>query len=144
MRLLRFIAAAIMCAGVMVAGHAQTASEVNATQKKMMAASAPCNQGPEAFKTFIEKFNTDADFLKERLKISDAQREKFADLLVPGNFSAKTPFAKDDDQWYQSWGEIQFAKVYLDCGWVDSYVEYTFEFIRDGGKWYLGKIVAGE
>ena len=144
MKIFKVIAAALLCAGVAFSAGAQTAADVNATQKKMMAASTPCNQGPESFKSFIEKFNSDAEFMNSRLKITDAQREKFAAQLKPGEFEAKAPFAKDGDEWYQSWGELQFAKAYLDCGWVDSYVEYTYEFIRVDGKWYLGKIVAGE
>lgn len=124
--------------------NAQTAAEVNASDKKMMAASTPCNQGAEPFKQFIVKFNTDQEFLNSRLKLSDEQRQKYASLLVPGNFCAKVPFAKDDDEYYQMWGELQFRKAYLDCGWVDSYATHTFEFIREGDKWYLGKVVPGE
>ena len=76
--------------------------------------------------------------------LTDDQREKYASLLVPDNFTAKRPFAKDDDEYYQAWGEIQYTQVYLDCGWVDSYVTHTFEFKRIGGKWYLDKVVPGE
>lgn len=145
MKIIRIIAAAALLLGCSVAGNAQTAAEVNATVKKMEAASAPCNKAPEAFKTFIEKFNTDKDFLESRLAVDDAQRTKFADILVPGNFKAMTPAPKGDDEWYQSWGELQYNKAYLDCGWVDSYVEYTFEFIRNkSGLWTLAKVVAGE
>lgn len=123
---------------------AQTAADVEATVKKMMAASTPCNQGPEAFKDFIAKFSTDKDFMESRIKLSADQRAKFADLLVPSNFTAKTPFAKDGDEYCQTWGELQFGKAYLECGWVDSYVTHIFEFVRDGGKWYLGKVVVEE
>lgn len=124
--------------------NAQTAAEVNATVKKMMSASTPCNQGTEPFKEFIAKFSTDKDFMESRLRLSEQQRQEYADLLVPSNFTAKVPFAKDDDEYYQSWGELQFAKAYLECGWVDSYCTHTFEFVRDGQKWYLAKIVPGE
>lgn len=123
---------------------AQTAAEVKQSKAKMEATSTPCNQGAEPFKQFIVKFNTDSAFMAERLKITDAEREKYAGILVPGNFEAKAPFAKDDDEFYQMWGELQRNKAYLDCGWVDSYVTHTFEFIRVGEKWYLGKVVPGE
>lgn len=145
MKIFRILAVMAILFGGAVSANAQTAAEVNATEKKMTSASAPCNKGPEAFKTFIEKFNSDQEFLDSRLAVGDAQKAKFAELLVPGNFAAKTPAPKGDDEWYQSWGEIQYNKVYLDCGWVDSYVEHTFEFIRNAkGEWTLGKVVAGE
>ena len=124
---------------------AQTAAEVNATQKKMMAASTPCNGAPEAFKTFIAQFSTDKDFMESRITLTADQREKYADLLVPADFVAKTPFDKDGEEYYQAWGELQYNKVYLCCGWVDSYDTHTFEFTRgEGGKWFLSKIVPGE
>lgn len=122
--------------------NAQTASEVEASVKRMMSASTPCNQGPEAFKNFIAKFSTDKSFMESRLKLSPEQREKYAKILEPEEFTAKNPFSKDGEEWYQAWGELQFAKAYLMCGWVDSYVEYVFEFFRINGKWYLANIVA--
>ena len=124
--------------------NAQTAEEVQATVKQMESSSALCNKGPEAFKTFIAKFSTDEEFMKSRIKLDDAQREEFANLLVPSNFTAKEPFAKDGDMFYQSWGELQYQKTYLDCGWVDSFVTHTFQFERFGGKWYLANIIADE
>lgn len=145
MKIFRIIAVVALFLSCSLAANAQTAAEVNATVKKMEAASAPCNKAPEAFKTFIEKFNTDQAFLDSRLAVDEAQRAKFADILKTGNFKAMTPAPKGDDEWYQSWGELQYNKAYLDCGWVDSYVEYTFEFIRNKqGLWTLAKVVAGE
>lgn len=135
------VALAVMILGGSGISFAQTAAEVNASIKRMEAASTPCNGGPESFKSFIAKFSTDKDFMESRLKISADQRQEFASILEPSTFTAKTPFVKDDDEWFQMWGELQFGKAYLMCGWVDSYVEYTFEFVRDGGQWYLGKIV---
>ena len=82
--------------------------------------------------------------MKSRLKLSEAQSTEFADLLVPSNFTAKEPFEKDGDMYYQSWGELQYQKTYLDCGWVDSYVTHTFLFERFDGKWYLHKVIADE
>lgn len=123
---------------------AQTAKEVQATVAKMESSSALCNKGPEPFKTFIAKFSTDEEFMKSRLKLSEAQSTEFADLLVPSNFTAKEPFEKDGDMYYQSWGELQYQKTYLDCGWVDSYVTHTFLFERFDGKWYLHRIIADE
>ncbi len=130
--------------GLTINANAQTAADVEATVKKMQAASTPCNQGPEAFKDFIAKFSTDRDFMNSRLKLSDAQRTKYAYLLEPSNFTAKTPFAKDGDEYCQQWGELQFGKAYLECGWVDSYVTHIFEFTRSAGKWYLSTIVIEE
>lgn len=123
---------------------AQTAKEVQATVAKMESSSALCNKGPEPFKTFIAKFSTDEEFMKSRLKLSEAQSTEFADLLVPSNFTAKEPFEKDGDMYYQSWGELQYQKTYLDCGWVDSYVTHTFLFERFDGKWYLHRVIADE
>lgn len=123
---------------------AQTAKEVQATVAKMESSSALCNKGSEPFKTFIAKFSTDEEFMKSRLKLSEAQSTEFADLLVPSNFTAKEPFEKDGDMYYQSWGELQYQKTYLDCGWVDSYVTHTFLFERFDGKWYLHRIIADE
>lgn len=135
---------ALMVCGSALNSNAQTAADVEATNKKMMAASTPCNQGPEPFKDFIAKFSTDEAFMNSRLKLSDAEREKYAAVLVPSEFTAKKPFPKDGDEWYQAWGELQFAKAYLMCGWVDSFVDYIFEFTRQNGQWYLSKIVAEE
>ncbi len=134
-----------MVLGLATASFAQTAAEVNATQKKMLAASTPCNGAPEAFKTFIEKFSTDKDFMDSRISVTADQREKYADLLVPANFVAKAPYDKDGETLYQSWGELQYNKVYLCCGIVDEYDTHTFEFTRDKkGLWTLSKIVPGE
>ena len=124
--------------------NAQTAKEVQATITKMESKTALCNKGPEAFNTFIAKFSTDEEFMNSRIKLSDAQRAEFAELLVPSNFTAKEPFAKDGDMYYQSWGELQYQKTYLDCGWVDSYVTHTFQFERFDGVWYLHKVIADE
>ena len=124
--------------------NAQTAKEVQATVSKMESKSALCNKGPEAFNSFIAKFSTDEEFMKSRIKLSEAQSTEFAELLVPSNFTAKEPFAKDGDMYYQSWGELQYQKTYLDCGWVDSYVTHTFQFERFDGKWYLYKVIADE
>lgn len=124
--------------------QAQTPAEVLASVKKMEAAASPCNQGAEPFRQFIAKFNTDSTFMASRLLLDDAKKAKYAALLVPGNFEARKPFAKNGEQFYQAWGETQRNKVYLDCGWVDSYVEHIFEFVRKGEKWYLGNIVVDE
>lgn len=141
----KILIALTMLLGIAVSSNAQTAAEVKATDAKMMAAKTPCNGAPEAFKTFIAKFSTDAEFLNSRLALTDEQREKYADLLVPANFTAKTPFDKDGEEYYQAWGELQYNKVYLCCGWVDSYDTHTFEFTRGkGGLWTLSKIVPGE
>ena len=51
---------------------------------------------------------------------------------------------RDDDMYYQSWGELQYQKTYLYCGWVDSYLTHTFQFERIDGKWYLYRIIADE
>lgn len=139
-----FAVIALLAASFSFSAVAQTAAEVEATNKRMLSASTPCNQGPEAFKDFIAKFSTDRDFMESRIKLSAEQRQQYANLLEPSEFTAKKPFDKDGEEWYQSWGELQFAKAYLECGWVDSYVEYIFEFIRENGKWYLGKVVAEE
>lgn len=144
MKIARFLIALAVAVMGVASVQAQTAAEVKASVAKMSAAKAPCNQGPESFKSFIEKFNTDQAFIDERLAVTPEQKEKFASILTPGNFEAKAPFAKDGDEYYQMWGEVQWGKVYLDCGWVDSYVTHTFEFIRKDGKWYLGKVVPGE
>lgn len=127
-----------------ISANAQTAKEVQETIAKMESKSALCNKGPEAFNTFIAKFSTDEEFMKSRIKLSEAQSTEFAELLVPSNFTAKEPFAKDGDMYYQSWGELQYQKTYLDCGWVDSYVTHTFQFERFDGKWYLHKVIADE
>lgn len=124
---------------------AQTAKEVRETVARMESSSAQCNKGPEAFKTFIAKFSTDEDFMNSRINLEyEAKRTEFAELFVPSNFTAKEPFAKDGDMYYQSWGELQYQKTYLDCGWVDSYVTHTFKFERINGKWYLRDIIADE
>lgn len=120
--------------------NAQTAQEVKESVAKMESKSALCNKGPEAFNTFIAQFSTDEEFMKSRIKLDEAQSTEFAELLIPSNFTAKEPFAKDDDMYYQSWGELQYQKTYLYCGWVDSYTTHTFHFERIDGKWYLYRI----
>ena len=57
----KLLLAIVMAFTLSAVSFAQTAAEVNATQKKMMAASTPCNGAPEAFKTFIAQFSTDKD-----------------------------------------------------------------------------------
>ena len=62
---------------------AQTAKEVQETVARMESSSALCNKGPEAFKTFIEKFSTDEEFMNSRIKLeNEAQRTEFAELFV--------------------------------------------------------------
>lgn len=139
-----FILFAMILGGSMVSMNAQTAEEVDASNKRMLSASTPSNKGPEAFKDFIAQFSTDPEFMESRLKLTPDQRGKFAEAIVPSEFTAKAPFQKGDDEWYQMWGELQYNKAYLMCGWVDSFVEYTFEFTRQNGKWYLSNIVAEE
>ena len=145
MKLIQLI---ITCATVLLPMPvlSQTAAEVDATNKKVMSASMPCNAGTEPFRDFLKKFNTDKAFMESRLAISDAQKEKFAALLEPSTFMVMTPFEKDGDMFYQMWGEIQGMKVYLECGWVDSFYEHTFEFQRKNGNsnWYLTNIVLGD
>jgi len=139
-----FISLALIL-GLAVGANAQTAADVKASQTKMMAPSTPCNGAPEAFRTFIEKFSTDSEFMESRLNITPEQREKYADLLVPANFKAMTPVERDGEEYYQAWGELQYNKAYLCCGYVDLYDTHTFEFKRgQGGLWYLFKVVPGE
>ena len=80
-----------------VSANAQTAQEVKETVAKMESKTALCNKGPEAFNVFIAKFSSDEEFMKSRIKLDEAQSTEFAELLVPSNFTAKEPFAKDDD-----------------------------------------------
>ncbi len=120
---------------------AQTAAEIKATETKMMNPKTLCNQGSEAFSTFIAKFSTDKEFMESRIKLDDSMKEKYAEIMVPETFTIKEPTERDGDMWYQAWGELQYQKVYLDCGWVDSFSEYTLEFNRIGEKWYLARIV---
>lgn len=133
-----FATALTLCVGGM---QAQTKTEIDQSAARMENPSTPCNKGGEPFKQFIAKFSSDADFMQSRLKLSEAQATEFKDLLVPSNFRAMGPVARNDDEWYQMWDELQFNTTYLSCGWVDSFVEHVYEFKRIGDKWYLAKIV---
>lgn len=119
-------------------------SEVENSVARMKNPATKCNTGAEPFSKFIEQFSTDKAFFDSRIALTDAQKSEYAELLVPENFTAKLPFVKDDDVYYQTWGETQGFQVYLECGWCDSYSTHTFEFKRKGNKWYLSKIVPGE
>lgn len=137
-KLLALIVMVVAAIGTM---SAQTAADVDVSVKRMESASADCNQGTEPFRKFIAKFSTDKDFMDSRLRITDSQKSRFAELLTPATFKAMTPFAKDGEEYYQAWGELQRNSAYLDCGYVDSFSDHTFEFKRIGEKWYLAKIV---
>lgn len=137
----KLLALAVMLVAAIGAMSAQTAADVEASVKRMENPSADCNQGAEPFRRFIAKFSTDKDFMDSRLKITAEQRSQFAALLTPESFKAMTPFAKDGEEYYQAWGELQRNSAYLDCGYVDSFSAHTFEFKRIGEKWYLAKIV---
>ena len=139
----RLLIVAIM-ACIACSVSAQTAKEVQDSEARMQNKSTACNGGPEAFNVFIAKFSTDEQFMTSRVKLDETQLTQFADLIVPSNFMAKTPFAEDDDMYYQSWGELQYKKAYLDCGWVDSYMTHSFLFERIDGVWYLSKVIADE
>ena len=121
--------------------------DINESVELMQDASESWNQG-EAFCEFIKKFASDEEFMNSRIRLTAAQATEYKDLLVPSNFEAKHPFQKEDAEegelFYQMWGEMQWGTVHLDCGWMDSYYTHTFEFKRNGGKWYLTKIVPGE
>lgn len=121
-----------------------TIPDVNESVELFNDPATPCNQGPEAFKDFIAKASTDQEFLNSRIKLTAAQKSEYAQLLVPENFTAQLPFMKDNQIYVQMWGELQYNTAYLDCGWADSYYTHTFEFKRQGGKWYLVKVVPGE
>ena len=121
--------------------------DINESVELMQDASEAWNQG-EAFSEVIKKFATDEEFMNSRIRLTPAQVTEYKELLVPSNFEAKHPFQKEDAEdgelFYQMWGEMQWGTVHLDCGWMDSYYTHTFEFKRNGGKWYLTKIVPGE
>lgn len=121
--------------------------DINESVELMQDASEAWNQG-EVFSEFIKKFATDEEFMNSRIRLTPAQVTEYKELLVPSNFEAKHPFQKEDAEdgelFYQMWGEMQWGTVHLDCGWMDSYYTHTFEFKRNGGKWYLTKIVPGE
>lgn len=122
-------------------------ADINESIALMQDASEAWNQG-EAFCEFIKKFAADEEFMNSRVRLTSAQATEYKELLVPSNFEAKHPFQKEDAEegelFYQMWGEMQWGTVHLDCGWMDSYYTHTFEFKRNGGKWYLTKIVPGE
>lgn len=146
----------IMGVMFLTSGYAQMSQEdiiknyivdINESVALMQDASEAWNQG-EAFCEFIKKFATDEEFMNSRIRLTPAQATEYKDLLVPSNFEAKHPFQKEDAEegelFYQMWGEMQWGTVHLDCGWMDSYYTHTYEFKRNGGKWYLTKIVLGE
>ena len=145
-------------AGVMLAivTHAQMSQQeiiknyiidINESVELMQDASEKWNQG-EAFSEFIQKFSSDEEFMNSRIRLTAAQLSEYKELIVPSNFEAKHPFQREDAEegelFYQMWGEMQWGTVHLDCGWMDSYYTHTFEFKRNGGKWYLTKVVPGE
>lgn len=146
-----FVAASMLCA---VSSFAQTPEQqriidltipdVEASIELFNDPSTPSNMGPEAFKSFIAKASTDQAFLDSRIKLSDEQKAEYNDILIPENFTAQLPYMKDEQIYVQMWGELQSNTAYLDCGWADSYYTHTFEFRRQGGKWYLTKIIPGE
>ena len=82
MKIARFLIALAVAVMGVASVQAQTAAEVKASVAKMSAAKAPCNQGPESFKSFIEKFNTDQAFIDERLAVTPEQKEKFASRKI--------------------------------------------------------------
>lgn len=132
-------------------GVAEAAAEVRASVAKMQSPRTPCNGGKEAFRDFSAKFSTDSAFMASRLRLAPAVQEQFAELLVPASFTAREPYEKTDDNgakdwFYQFWGpELQFAKVYLTCSWVDSFYTHVFEWTRlKDGLWYLTNIDPGE
>lgn len=130
--------------------NAEARAEVKASIAKMQRATTPCNGGKEVFKDFIVQFNADSAFMESRLRITPAEREEFGAVVALGQFEAKMPFLKKDgdteDYFYQFWGpELQFAKVYLTCSWVDSFYTHVFEWTRGrDGLWYLTHIDPGE
>lgn len=144
MKVKSFIIAIVISLISAISLNAQTAQEIQTSITKMESKSALCNKGPEAFKTFIAQFSSNEEFMKSRIKLEESQQSKFAELLVPSNFTAKEPFAKDGDTYYQAWGELQYNKTYLDCGWVDSFITHTFLFERVNGKWHLTKVIVDE
>ena len=151
-RILAFIAGVMF---VMV-GYAQMSQaeiiknyiiEIDESIELMQDASEKWNQG-EAFSEFIQKFSSDEEFMNSRIRLTASQLSEYKELIVPSNFEAKHPFQREDAEegelFYQMWGEMQWGTVHLDCGWMDSYYTHTFEFKRNGGKWYLTKVVPGE
>ncbi len=140
---IKFVIALLMMTFAMSV-NAQPAAEIEATVKKMENPATPCNKAPEAFNSFIKKFSTDEAFMKSRISLPEKELTDFAEVLKPENMTAKLPYEKDGDEFYQSWGELQYNKAYLECGIVDSYCTHTFEFTRKGGLWHLTHIVPGE
>ena len=144
MKTLRRLAIALALCAVALPALAQSAADVNASRKRVLAAAAPCNTCAEPFREFIVKFNKDNAFMQSRIRLDKSLRERYAHLLKPGEVRAKKPFDVSGDEYYQCWGEASASKVFLDYGWVDSYVEYTLVFERDSDGWYLTRIIATE
>lgn len=124
---------------------AQTAAEVEASVKRMQNPATFSNAAPEAFSKFIAQFSTDSDFFNSRLALPEAEKTENAAILKPELMKAMTPFSKDGEMFYQAFGELQYHKAYLECGYVDSYCTHIYEFSRDkNGRWVLSHIVPGD
>lgn len=136
--------ALIAIAALSTAASAQTPAEVEATIKKMQNPATPSNAAPEAFRTFLEKFSTDQEFFNSRLALPEAEKTANAEILKPENMKGMLPFSKDGEMFYQAFGELQYNKAYLECGYVDSFCTHIYEFTRKNGKWVLSHIVPGD
>lgn len=124
---------------------AQTADEVQLTIKRMENPSTFCNGAPEAFSKFLQKFASDKDFFESRLTLPESEKAAFAAELKPENMKAMLPFQKDGEMYYQAFGELQYNKAYLECGYVDSFSTHIYEFTRNKqGLWTLSHIVPGD
>lgn len=140
--LLTMLPATAMAQYDLNAAAAEHAQEVTESIEKMNAPGKQ-NDGPEAFKVFIEKFSTDPEFMNSRIDLPENVKASNADLLVPENFQAKMPEIRDnegmEDVYYQVWDEMQFHTVHLSCCW-DGIIERDYVFMRKNGKWYLSQI----
>lgn len=113
---------------------------------------APCNKGAEAFKTFIQRFRTDAKFRKSRLKF-EADDEIAPMAIDCCDMSLIKPANTTEDgvrtiaNWYKiSANEVRFHfdeyPTDPDSEWGGSNLAARFQ--RINGKWYCtGFMVAG-
>lgn len=94
---------------------------------------APCNQGSESLRAFVEKFATDSAFQESRIRRPDPT------LAIPeikaDSFKIQEP---DQNGFFASWHEIEADYASFCTGWLNSEMEQEFVFERlDDGPWYL-------
>lgn len=98
-----------------------------------LAEDAPCNRGLEALKDFIDRFESDLSFQKERTNIMEGgNHPKYGAVTL-----SITP--PDSINFFGAWNNVTANEAFFCHGWLGSEMleEFTFTRQDENSEWHL-------